>query len=115
MLVLVRDELIGPPSWLASFRDLTLFLVTFRHDEIVIESLDPDPYYRWLKRAGGMDFVSDFVRPGVENGVRIDTTIRFPRTIVTARIVPENLEQILNQVDFYRPAPSEWDEYRDPR
>ena len=67
MLVIIRDELVNPPTWFASFRDLTLYCNVFLDTEVVIESPDPDPYVRWMRPRGGMDFVEDFVRPGSED------------------------------------------------
>ena len=72
MILIIRDQLVNPPTWFSSFRDLTLYCHVFLHDEVVIESENPDPYYRWIKPRGGMDFVEDFVRPGTENGVHLD-------------------------------------------
>jgi hypothetical protein len=103
MNLIIRDELSVPPSWFASFRDLTLFCSVFVKLDIVVESDDPDLYYRWLKPRGGMDFVSDFVRPGSEYGVRLDRPplpkeVRFPRTVITTRIAPENVHQLIRNI-----------------
>lgn len=95
MNLIIRDQLINPPTWFASFRDLTLYCNIFLHDHIVIESDDPDPYYRWIKPKGGMDFVEDFVRPGSEDGVHLDITHNYSRTIVTDRIAPENVHRLI--------------------
>ncbi|WP_442891233.1 hypothetical protein [Congregicoccus parvus] len=66
----------------------------------MIESEHVDLYYRWLKARGGMDFVEDFVRPGTEDGVRLDFEPNYPRTIVTDRIVPENTQKLVNKIRF---------------
>jgi acyl-coenzyme A thioesterase PaaI-like protein len=99
MNLIIRDELSAPPSWFASFRDLTLYCSIFLHVDIVIESDDVDSYYRWLKPKGGMDFVSDFVRTGSERGFRIDTRVRRSRsetaTVVVPRIIPENVSRLI--------------------
>jgi hypothetical protein len=100
MTLIIRDSLIGPPTWFSSFRDLTLFCHVFLRVDTVIESEHVDIYYRWLKARGGMDFVEDFVRPGVEDGVRLDVEPNFPRTIVTDRIVPENTPTLINRIKF---------------
>lgn len=102
MTLIIRDELSAPPSWFASFRDLTLYCSVFLHVDIVIESDDVDLYYRWLKPKGGMDFVADFVRTGSERGLRIDTRSRLPQfalaTVVIPRIVPENVPRLIGIV-----------------
>jgi hypothetical protein len=95
MNLIIRDQLVNPPTWFASFRDLTLYCNVFLKTDIVIEAEDPDPYYRWIKPKGGMDFVSDFVRPGTEDGIRLDLDHNYPRTIVTDRIVPENVHRLI--------------------
>lgn len=100
MIVIIEDRLVNPPTWFASFRDLTLYCSVFMSHDVVIESPDPDPYYRWLKPRGGMDFVEDFVRPGSEDGIRVSTTLLYPRTIPTDRIAVENVHRLLAQIRF---------------
>lgn len=100
MTLIIRDSLVNPPTWFSSFRDLTLFCHCMLRIDTVIESEHVDLYYRWLKMRGGMDFVEDFVRPGVEDGVRLDVEQNYPRTIVTDRIVPENTHGLINKIRF---------------
>jgi len=42
MTLLIRDQLVNPPTWFSSFRDLTLYCHIFLKDDILIESEDPD-------------------------------------------------------------------------
>jgi hypothetical protein len=100
MSLIIRDQLVTPPTWFASFRDLTLYCHVFLHAEIVIESEDPDPYWRWMRSRGGMDFVEDFVRPGTEDGVRLDIEANYPRSVITDRIAPENVHRLIAQLKF---------------
>jgi len=100
--LIIRDQLVNPPTWFASFRDLTLYCNIFLHDDVVIESDDIDTYYRWIKPRGGMDFVEDFVRPGAEDGVHLDLDHNYPRTVVTDRIAPENLHRLISKIQFCR-------------
>ncbi len=102
MTINIRDSLLNPPTWFASFRDLTLYCNVFLHDDIVIESDDPDPYYRWIKPRGGMDFVEDFVRPGSEAGVHLDVEHNYPRSVITDRIAPENVHRLIAQLRLVR-------------
>jgi len=104
MTLIIRDQLVNPPTWFASFRDLTLYCNIFLHLEIVVESDAIDRYYRWIKPRGGMDFIEDFVRPGSEDGVRLDIGHNFPRTIVTDRIAPENVHRLVAQIQSLRAA-----------
>lgn len=96
MSLIIRDQLVTPPTWFASFRDLTLYCHCFLHAKIVIESNNPDPYWKWLKARGGMDFV----RPGSEDGTRLDIEPNYPRTVITDRIAPENVHRIIAQLKF---------------
>ena len=100
MILIIKDELVNPPTWFSSFRDLTLICSMRLHADIVIESLDADLYYKWLKTRGGMDFIADFVRPGSEHGLRLDTAFNYNPSIVVDRIVPENTHQLYNRIQF---------------
>jgi hypothetical protein len=104
MTLIIRDQLVNPPTWFSSFRDLTLYCHIFLKDDIVIESDDPDPYFRWMRSRGGMDFVEDFVRPGAEDGVHLDVEHNYPRTVVTDRIAPENIHSLIRLIRFCRGA-----------
>ena len=98
MTLLIRDQLTCPPTWFASYRDLTLYCAIFLHLDIVIESENPDPYYRWIKPRGGMDFIEDIIRPGSEHGLHLDLRREFPHTIITDRIAPENVHRLIASI-----------------
>ncbi|PTY05824.1 hypothetical protein DB347_15850 [Opitutaceae bacterium EW11] len=102
MTLIIRDQLAIPPTWFSSFRDLTLYCAVFLRLDIVLESDDADRYYRWIKCRGGMDFVKDFVRPGSEDGVRLDVEHTYPRSVITDRIAPENVDRLIRQIRFVR-------------
>jgi hypothetical protein len=55
-----------------------------------------------MRPRGGLDFVKDFVRPGSENGVRLDCAANYPRSIVTDRIAPENVERLIARIRLCR-------------
>jgi hypothetical protein len=94
MTLLIRDQLTCPPTWFASYRDLTLYCAIF----LKLDIENPDPYYRWIKPRGGMDFIEDIVRPGSERGVHLDITRNFPATIITDRIAPENVHRLIASI-----------------
>jgi hypothetical protein len=98
MSLIIRDQLVTPPTWFLSFRDLTLYCNVFLRADVVIESENPDPYWRWIRERGGMDFVEDFVRPGSECGVHLDFERNYSRCIITDRIAPENLQNLITQL-----------------
>jgi hypothetical protein len=102
MALIIRDQLVTPPTWFSSFRDLTLYCSTFLKEDVVIESEDPDLYWRWIRARGGMDFVEDFVRPGSEDGVHLDLEPNYPRSVITDRIAPENIHRLIAQIRFCR-------------
>ena len=104
MTLIIRDLLLNPPTWFLSFRDLTLYCHVFLKSDIVIESDEPDIYYRWIKPRGGMDFVEDFVRPGSEDGLRLDVEHNYPRSLVTDRIAPENVHRLIAMIQGCRGA-----------
>ncbi len=95
MTLIIRDQLTCPPTWFASYRDLTLYCAVMLKLDIVLESADADTYYRWIKPRGGMDFIRDIVRPGSEPGVHLDIERQFPATIITDRIAPENVHHLI--------------------
>ena len=103
MTLIIRDQLVNPPTWFLSFRDLTLYCSVFLRLDIVVESDDIDSYYRWLRSRGGLDFVEQFVRPGEEDGLRLDIEHNYPPTVVTDRITPENTHRLIRQIQFSRP------------
>jgi len=100
--LIIRDLLLNPPTWFASFRDLTLYCSVFLRIDCVIESDEVDRYYRWIRRCGGMDFVEDFVRPGSEDGLRLDVAPGHPRTLITDRIAPENMQRLIRMIQAAR-------------
>ncbi|MCF3652253.1 hypothetical protein [Synoicihabitans lomoniglobus] len=98
MTLVIRDQLTCPPTWFASFRDLTLYCHTFLRLQVVLESDDADLYYHWIKPRGGMDFVEDIVRPGSEPGMHLDIEHRYPDTVVIDRIAPENVHRLIGVI-----------------
>jgi hypothetical protein len=102
MTLIIRDQLVNPPTWFLSYRDLTLYCSVFLRLDIVVESDDIDSYYRWLRSRGGLDFVAQFVRPGEEDGLRLDIEHNYPATVVTDRITPENTHRLIRQIQSSR-------------
>lgn len=101
MVVLIRDELIGPPTWPSCLYYLVLFLNEFA--DVLIESDDPDPYFIWLKRKKIIGLIADIVSVGSEDGLRIDTKIRVQPTIIADRIDPMNCQDLVERVYIHRP------------
>lgn len=102
MTLIIRDQLVLPPTWFSSFRDLTLYSDIFLKTEVIVETEDPDIYWRWMRPRGGMDFVKDFVAPGRENGIRLDIKHNYPLTVVTDRIAPENVSDLIRKIRYLK-------------
>ena len=99
-LLLIRAELVNPPSDHLSFRDVTLYSTVQLHFDVVVETADDarDIYYTWMKKKGLLDFVKDVLTFGEETGLRLDYRVRTYDTIKVERIVPENLATILKMI-----------------
>ena len=87
------------------FRFLTMVAKTDLEYDILVESrkntLDDD--FKLLKAKGWYDFVDAMVTPEErEEGVRIDSSLDYPRTILTPSICCENMHGLLGQVKFLR-------------
>lgn len=56
-------------------------------------------YFRYLKQQGMMDFIDDIISPeDREEGVRVDTVLSYPKTIIVKKITCENVVVILGQI-----------------
>lgn len=48
-----------------------------------------------------MDFIDDIISPeDREEGVRVDTVLRYPKTIMVKKITCENVVALLGQIKF---------------
>jgi len=102
MPLIIRDQLVNPPTWFASFRDLTLYCSVFLKLDVLVESDDVDTYYRWIKPRGGMDFVAAFIRPGEEDGLHLDLEANYAPTVIVDRIAPENVHRLIATIQSCR-------------
>lgn len=89
----------NPPTSISCFRDLTLYAHLFNKYFVLIEAEPKDPYYRYLKKAGAMDYVDDIILPGEETGIRIDTDFVYaPTACVVDKITAYNLKYIVQSL-----------------
>ena len=94
-----------PPSEGLYFRFLTMVAQKDLNYDIALETDKEliDFYYHFLKKRGWFDYVNDFVTPeDNEEGVRIDTSLSYPRTILTRHIRCENTTNLLGQLKSLR-------------
>ena len=64
MLIIIDAELSDPPSSRTCFRDTTLYASIFVDADVLVECSPHtiDFYWKWLKRGGAMDFVSQIIK-----------------------------------------------------
>ena len=99
--LIINGDIINPPTSVTCFRELTLIANKAAHLKVIIECLEKDFYWKYLKNYGAMDFVDDILTVGEESGFRIDTQYHFSPTIFIAdRIDHYNLNQALNAIVF---------------
>ena len=94
-----------PPSEGLYFRLLTMIAKKDLDYDIALEADKEliDFYYHFLKKRGWYDFVDDIITPEEnEEGVRIDTSLSYPRTILTRHIRCENTTNLLGQLKSLR-------------
>ncbi|GEM_PF-351238 len=100
MVLIMRDELVNPPTWFSSFRDLTPICSMRLHSDILIETENTDAYHHWLTSRGSVGFVDDFVPLGIVAEIRFDTESNYDPSIIVDRIVPENTNQHYRRIQF---------------
>jgi len=94
--LIIRGELINPPSSITCFRDLTFYAHEFCSYNVIVEGEPKDPYYSFLKRRGAMDYVDDILLPGEEIGMRVDSEFVYSPTVcVVDKINAYNLRYVL--------------------
>ena len=66
---------------------------------VLVEAEPKDPYYRYLKRTGAMDYVDDIVLPGEETGIRVDNDFIYaPTACVVDKITAYNFNYIIKSL-----------------
>lgn len=101
MVLLINADLINPPTSPSSFRTLTMVAKEYCLYNVLLESYyDKDPYYKFLKQYGCMDYVDDIVMTGEESGIRIDIELHYSASLIVDRIDVQNLNIIYNFIGF---------------
>jgi len=99
--LIINGDIINPPTSVTCFRELTLIAKKAIHLKVIVESMEKDFCWRYLKHFGAMDYVDDILRIGEEEGMRIDTEFHFSPTVyVSDRIDYYNIKNILNALGF---------------
>jgi len=74
--------------------------IDLNHTVLLETDFEKDPYYRFLKKFGAMDFVEDILLTGEETGLRFDTQARFAPSHVIDRIDQYNLNSCLDLLGY---------------
>ena len=101
MHIIINAPLVNPPSSVSCFRTLTMVAhISLNHTVLLETDFEKDPYYRFLKKFGAMDFVDDILQIGEESGLRFDTEPRFAPSHVIDRIDHYNLNNCLELLGY---------------
>lgn len=97
-IVLVKHDLLFPPSEIGVFRDITLYTKMHTNYNILIESSPEhiDTCFKYMMRTGAFDYVDDIVKPGEEHGVLISDTR--PCSVHVRRFWAGNLHRVLRDL-----------------
>ncbi len=102
MILIIESCLTEPPSEVSCFRDVTLFAKTYIFEDILLECKEGtrSMYWRWLKRYGAHDFISQLIN---DTEKEYGFTIKSRRgNLTTDRIVCENLGSIITRLQAVR-------------
>ena len=103
MNLIIVAAIVKPPTETLPLRFLTM---TCKHDLkfsflVDVYRKNQDSYYKYMRKTGLMDFVEELIDPNNrEEGVRIDSSLIYPKTILTRKITFENVINILGQVKY---------------
>lgn len=97
MLTLISCDFCEPPSSTSCFRDVTLYSKIFLKSEVLLECDKEyvDLYWKWLKKRGAWDFITDIIDEGSERGISIRTS---GGAINVDRIYYDNLNLVLSRL-----------------
>jgi len=99
--IIINAQLVNPPSSVSCFRTLTMVAHIFHNYTVLLETdFEKDPYYRFLKKFGAMDYVDDILLTGEETGLRFDTEPRFAPSHIIDRIDHYNLDSCLDFLGY---------------
>jgi len=106
--LIIKAELSEPPSETLPFRFLTQESKTTLHLDILIQSHKSmiDSYYHYLKNKGMLDYVEQIISlEEQELGIRLDTELNFPFTVLTKSITFVNTPNLLGQIKLLKYMP----------
>ena len=102
MNLIIEAPLCEPPSEISCFRDITLYGKTFIFEDILVQCQKGtrSVYWKWLKRHGAHDFISQLVREDEQVvGFKIAT---IQGNYIIDRICCENLPSIITTLNRFK-------------
>jgi hypothetical protein len=102
-ILIISDQLVEPPTDSLAFRTVTMMACYNLHMDVLLHTTQSmkDSYYQWMKPRGLLDFIEELINECEnEDGIRIDVSPTYPRTIVTKSIRFENQLNILGQIKW---------------
>lgn len=101
MNLIIKAEISEPPTELLYFRYFSGVAREGLGLDCLVESPCgmKDMYYHYLSRQGCFDYVCEIITPEErEDGIRIDTRMDYPMTIITRSITGQNCLGLLGRV-----------------
>lgn len=108
MKLIIREEVIEPPTNLTCFRDVTLYSTIFLGFDVLVETNedDLDAYYKFLRKNYCHDFVKAMVtRKEKESGLRMNVKREADVNIVVDGIHYNNYTDVLAKLASFRTSP----------
>jgi hypothetical protein len=102
MNLIIESSLCAPPSEVSCFRDVTLYGKIFIFEDILVQCEDGTRsiYWRWLKKHGAHDFISQLLKEDErEHGFKISPK---KGNVNVDRIVCSNLNFIISSLPELR-------------
>ena len=99
--IIFYEGIVTPPSEDLALRSVCLYISVFlkKDTEFLLETErhNKDAYYRWVKRTGLYDFISELVEPHEDvYGLRISETKKRQPCVTINRVTWDNLEHVIN-------------------
>ena len=102
-ILIITDSIVEPPTESLAFRFVTMISHYDLHMDVLLHTTQmmKDLYYQWMKPKGMMDHISYLLNEQEnEDGIRIDVTHKYPKTIVVQYIKFENQISIVNKLNL---------------
>lgn len=98
--LIIDSSLSEPPSEISCFRDVTLYGKVFIFEDVLVECPigTRSIYWKWLKKHGAHDFISELILSDEEHGVKISP---HKGNITTEKITADTLSHVIKCLRIY--------------